>query len=66
MERIPATKNKARVPSTRVRRDETLPFPETPASNHYDDKGGENSMHAAELFSRFTADIIKKDVVFTR
>ena len=64
--KIPATKHKARAATARIRREETLPFPETPASNHYDDQVSHHSLHAEDLFSRFTADIIQKDVLFTR
>lgn len=38
----------------------------TPAGNQNQDRLNKHSLHAADLFSRFTADIIKKDVVFTR
>lgn len=40
-----------------------FPFKETPALKNEKD---ENSNGPIELFSRFTADIIKEDVVFTR
>ena len=64
--KIPAKKHKTRVATARVRREETLPFPETPPGNHYDDQVSNNALHAEDLFSRFTADIIKEDVTFTR
>lgn len=47
---------------------ETQPFIETPAEGRYQsqDKGGEKMLVAYDLFSLFTADIIKKDIIFYR
>lgn len=44
-------------------------FTQTPSENQFKGLPGsqkKDMMEGAELFSRFTADIIKKDVVFTR
>ena len=47
--------------------DDLIPFPEMPSSNKYDNKDrNENELAASDLFSHFTADIIKEDVIFTR
>lgn len=45
-----------------------LPFTETPSFSHFEDKedGSRNEMKASDLFSLFTADIIKEEIVFTR
>ena len=45
-----------------------LPFTEGPATNHRaKDKGKDkNSKNVNELFSIFTADIIREEVIFTR
>lgn len=47
--------------------DQILPFTETPASQQYDDHTKqEDEMRASDLFSLFTADVIKSDIVFSR
>ncbi len=63
---VKAKKEKLFIP--RTRREETLPFPEQPSYDQVPGDSGspKNDAKASELFSRFTADIIKKDVVFTR
>ena len=46
-----------------------LPFAEKPSSNTYLGKKeeiGKNDIQASDLFSYFTADIIKEEVIFTR
>ena len=43
--------------------DSILPFKEKPSDEI---KGKKNEMEASELFSLFTADIIKEDIVFVR
>ncbi len=45
-----------------------LPFTETPAEQQWvgDKEKEDNKLHATELFSMFTADIIKEEVIFTR
>ena len=45
-----------------------LPFTETPSYSHFEDKedNARNDMKASDLFSLFTADIIKEEIVFTR
>ena len=45
-----------------------LPFTETPSFSHFEDKDDNhrNEMKASDLFSLFTADIIKEEIVFTR
>ncbi len=45
-----------------------LPFTEKPSSRHFNDKeeNGINEIRASDLFSFFTADIIKEEVIFTR
>ncbi|HJY23440.1 MAG TPA: hypothetical protein VJ279_11165 [Hanamia sp.] len=49
-----------------------LPFTETPSFSHFEDKfedkedGSRKEMKASDLFSLFTADIIKEEIVFTR
>ena len=44
--------------------DAIVPFKEKPSDQI--DKGKKNEMEASELFSFFTADIIKEDVEFVR
>jgi hypothetical protein len=45
-----------------------LPFTEKPSNKYFEQKEETNinDVHACELFSLFTADIIKEEVVFTR
>lgn len=47
-----------------------LPFTETPSNSQYTtdekDENSKNEMKASDLFSLFTADIIKEEIVFTR
>lgn len=43
--------------------DAILPFKEKPSD---EPNGKKNEMEASELFSLFTADIIKEDIVFVR
>jgi hypothetical protein len=45
-----------------------LPFTEKPSNLHYGrkDKGSDEEIEAYDLFSMFTANIIKEEVVFTR
>jgi len=45
-----------------------LPFTEKPSNAHLEQKeeAGKNEIQACDLFSLFTADIIKEEVVFTR
>jgi hypothetical protein len=46
-----------------------LPFTEKPSNDHFAEReevGEKNDIKASDLFSIFTADIIKKEVVFTR
>ena len=47
---------------------QTRPFRQTPSKNQFSPEKTENSgeVEVSDLFSHFTADIIKKDVVFTR
>jgi hypothetical protein len=52
---------------SRIRLEETLPFPEQPAYHQYPgDSGHKGDSKASDLFCRFTADIIKENVPFTR
>ncbi|MEO5501521.1 MAG: hypothetical protein ABIR31_08775 [Ginsengibacter sp.] len=47
--------------------DRILPFTESPSSQQYDDNTkGEGEMRASDLFSLFTADVIKSDIIFSR
>lgn len=47
--------------------DRILPFTETPSSQQYDDNTkGEDEIRASDLFSLFTADVIKSDIIFSR
>ncbi|MEO7044586.1 MAG: hypothetical protein ABI091_04715 [Ferruginibacter sp.] len=47
--------------------DRILPFTETPSSQQYDDHTkGDDEMRASDLFSLFTADVIKSDIIFSR
>lgn len=41
------------------------PFKEMPSVNHIDE-GGPDQISAHDLFSHYTADIIKKDTIFNR
>jgi hypothetical protein len=51
----------------KIRIDDIFPFTETPSEEHnQDEKPVKDSLDASQLFSLFTADIIKKDVIFTR
>ena len=60
-----AKKNKHSISRTRL--EETRPFPEQPAYHKYPgDSGARGDSRASDLFARFTADIIKEDVLFTR
>jgi len=46
-----------------------LPFTEKPSDKHFSeshDKNTNEEINASELFSLFTADIIKEEVIFTR
>lgn len=45
-----------------------LPFTEKPSNSYLEQKeeNNKNEMKASELFSFFTADIIKEEVIFTR
>ncbi len=43
-----------------------LPFTEGPATNHRAKDKDKNSKNVNELFSIFTADIIREEVIFTR
>jgi hypothetical protein len=47
----------------KLKSDAILPFKEKPSD---EPKGKKNEMEATELFSLFTADIIKEDVEFVR
>ena len=47
----------------KVKIDAILPFKEKPSDEL---EGKKNEMEATELFSLFTADIIKKDIEFVR
>lgn len=54
-------------PVSRVSLRGIQPFSQKPSSGHFSTSAtGSGSIAATELFSRFTADIIKKDVPFTR
>ena len=46
--------------------DGILPFTEKPANENAEKAYDREEKHAYELFSRFTADIIKEEVLFTR
>jgi hypothetical protein len=48
------------------RLDDTISFAELPPQDKYEDSKSKTRLHAADLFSLFTADIIKEDVIFTR
>ncbi len=45
-----------------------LPFTEKPSNAYLEQKeeSGKNDIQASDLFSLFTADIIKEEVIFTR
>lgn len=45
-----------------------LPFTQKPSNNHFDvkEENSNDEMKASDLFSLFTADIIKEEVIFTR
>lgn len=52
-----------------ARRDSIVPFKERPSDNRNQDSRsakGSSTLNATELFSLFTADIIREDVTFTR
>jgi hypothetical protein len=63
---------KLRLQIKKVRIDETQPFHERPSidrdpsQNTSTNTENKNPIEASELFSHFTADIIRKDVPFTR
>jgi hypothetical protein len=48
--------------------DGVLPFTEKPSNTYLEQKEetGKNDIQASDLFSYFTADIIKEEVIFTR
>ena len=55
------------VTSKKNRLDDIIPFQEMPSRNRYKNKDkNESGLAASDLFSHFTADIIKEDVIFTR
>jgi hypothetical protein len=71
----PAMKKKLLQPAStlvsivkRIGRSETVPFTQKPAENQFVDPASKakDDLSGPELFSLFTADIIKKDVTFTR
>ena len=48
-------------------RDEVISFTQTPPENQFDDHTNfKNDIRASDLFSFFTANIIKEEIVFTR
>jgi hypothetical protein len=52
---------------TKKLRDDIIPFTQKPSANRFSTPDeGDTRLEASELFSRFTADIIRKDVLFTR
>lgn len=64
---VPRIAKKSKLFISRTRLEETRPFPEQPAYHQYPgDAGQKIDSRASDLFSRFTADIIKEDVLFTR
>jgi hypothetical protein len=50
----------------KTRLGEILPFAEKPSVSPEQKDPSQNQLEASELFSLFTANIIKEDVVFTR
>ena len=47
--------------------EEVIPFTQTPSENQFDDHQNiKNELRASDLFSFFTANIIKEEIVFTR
>ena len=62
-------KQKLRVLLSHVQLSSILPFTETPSERQYDGDSKEkdnDKLQASDLFSMFTADIIKEEVIFTR
>lgn len=63
----PLIRKKEKLFVSRVKLDGITPFTQQPSGNKFGEKQASGSrLKAADLFSRFTADIIKKDVPFTR
>jgi len=61
------TKKKMHASIKKSKWDDIIPFPEMPSRNKYKNKdNNKNELAASDLFSLFTADIIKEDVIFTR
>jgi hypothetical protein len=50
----------------RAKKDNILPFTETPSEERTSPGRDKNPVDAVSLFSLFTADIIKEEVIFTR
>ncbi len=51
----------------KVRRNETIPFSVTPPQYAFGiGQKNKQILDGSELFSKFTADVIKEDVIFTR
>ena len=47
--------------------EEVIPFTQTPSEGQFDDHQNiKNELRASDLFSFFTANIIKEEIVFTR
>lgn len=47
--------------------DNVVPFTQTPSENQFDDHENiKNELRASDLFSYFTANIIKEEIIFTR
>lgn len=49
-----------------AKRDNILPFTETPSDERSSQNKSSHPLDAVGLFSLFTADIIKEEVIFTR
>jgi len=66
--KIPQIEKKVSAARKKNRLMDMLPFVEKPSRNRYGNKNGESKKEliASDLFSIFTADVIKQDVIFTR
>jgi len=68
-QKLQHTEKKRPAPIKKGRWDDVVPFSELPSSNKYqneDDNKNKSTLAASDLFSLFTADIIRADVIFTR
>ena len=66
-ETIQKGKKELKVLLSHVQLSGILPFKQTPCEGQFEeDKEKSEKLQASDLFSKFTADIIKEEVIFTR